>query len=129
MAVQPIRLPERFYAPRVDDRGMEVRDVVPWEGATAYVTDGDRVGIQFADGRVTWLGAFEDELATGEALPAPDSLHEDFEGVDLEALVTGVREYMELHPVLKSIWRDDLAKLDRLRTAESGGEPVDQRVG
>jgi hypothetical protein len=125
MAVHPVRLPDRFYVPRVDDRGVEVRDVVPWEGATAYVTDGDRVGIGFGDGRVTWLGAFEGALGPGEALPAPDSLQEDFEGVDLQALVTGVREYMELHPVLKSIWRDDLAKLDRLREAESAGEPPD----
>lgn len=116
-ATREIRLPDRFYLPRTDAAGREIHDVMPWEGALRYATDGKRVGIQFQDGRVMWLG---DAQSTTEAL-ADDgqaiaaSFAEDFEGVNLDALVGGLREYMERHPILKSVWEDDMAQLDSLR--------------
>ena len=54
--IRPIRLPEQFYEPRRTLGGGEVRDMMPYEGATAYVTDGFRYGIQYEDGSVDWLG-------------------------------------------------------------------------
>lgn len=54
--VHRIQLPDSFYEPRRTLGGGEVRDVLPYEGATAYVTDGDRYGIQYEDGAVDWLG-------------------------------------------------------------------------
>lgn len=114
MAARQIRLPDRFYLPRVDGNGREVRDVMPWDGAVSYATDGERVGIQYADGRVVWLGdaAAATDGADGEEHP---SFAEDFEGVNLDALVSGLRAYMDRHPILKSVWRDDIAELDSLR--------------
>ena len=56
MTARSIRLPDRFYLPRVDADGREVRDVMPWDGALSYATDGERLGIQYADGSVVWLG-------------------------------------------------------------------------
>ena len=54
--IHEIRLPDSCYAPRRTLGGGEVRDVVPYEGATAYVTDGRRYGVLYEDGRVDWLG-------------------------------------------------------------------------
>lgn len=114
MAARQIRLPDRFYLPRIDGDGREVRDVMPWEGAVCYATDGERVGIQYADGTVVWLGdaAAADDGADGAGSP---SFAEDFEGVNLDALVSGLRAYMDRHPILKSVWREDIAELDSLR--------------
>ena len=123
MAARQIRLPDRFYLPRIDGTGREVRDVMPWEGAVSYATDGERMGIQYADGRVVWLGdAAPEELGDGESPHA--SFAEDFEGVNLDALVSGLRAYMDRHPILKSVWREDLAELDSLR----GGPPPDAQA-
>lgn len=112
MSVRSIRLPDRFYLPRTDGTGREVRDVMPWEGAVSYATDGERLGIQFDDGRVMWLGNVS-AADTGD--PAVQSFADDFQGVNMDALVDGLRSYMDLHPVLKTVWRDDLATLDALR--------------
>jgi hypothetical protein len=112
MAARQIRLPDRFYLSRIDGDGREVHDVMPWDGAVSYATDGEHVGIQYADGRVVWLG---------DAAPADDggggigSFAEDFEGVNLDALVSGLRAYVDRHPVLKSVWAEDLQQLDSLR--------------
>lgn len=113
MAARQIRLPDRFYLSRTDGTGREVRDVMPWEGAVSYATDGERVGIQYADGRIVWLG---------DAPPAEDggpgdsgSFAEDFEGVNLDALVAGLHAYVDRHPILKSVWAEDLQQLDSLR--------------
>lgn len=113
MAARQIRLPDRFYLSRIDGTGREVHDVMPWEGAVSYATDGERVGIQYADGHVVWLG---------DAAPAGDgvsndigSFAEDFEGVNLDALVSGLRAYVDRHPVLKNVWAEDLQQLDSLR--------------
>jgi hypothetical protein len=113
MAARQIRLPDRFYLSRIDGDGREVHDVMPWDGAVSYATDGEHVGIQYADGRVVWLG---------DAAPADDgspsdlaSFAEDFEGVNLDALVSGLRAYVDRHPVLKNVWAEDLQQLDSLR--------------
>ena len=119
MTARTVRLPDRFYLPRTDAEGREVRDVMPWEGAVSYATDGERLGIQYADGRVEWLGT----AAPGSAAPvdaaAPAnpvaSFQDDFDGVNLDALVDGLRSYMDLHPVLKTVWREDIATLEDLR--------------
>ena len=110
-SARSIRLPDRFYLPRIDAQGQEVRDVMPWEGAVSYATDGRRVGIQYADGRVEWLGDIPS--ADGEEWP---SFAEDFEGVNLEALVAGLHAYVDRHPILRIVWREDLEVLDSLRT-------------
>lgn len=123
MAARQIRLPDRFYLPRLDGQGREVRDVMPWEGAVSYATDGERVGIQYADGRVVWLGEAS-AAADGEGDLEHPSFAEDFEGVNLDALVSGLRAYMDRHPILKSVWRDDIAELDSLR----GHAPGDQQA-
>lgn len=102
-----IRLPDRFYLPRLDDGGREIRDVMPWEGAVSYATDGERVGVQYADGSVTWLGEVPAEWG--------ESFAEDFADVDLNGLVEGLRAYVERHPVLQTVWADDLAQLEALR--------------
>lgn len=118
MASRAIRLPDRFYLPRTDPAGREVRDVMPWEGAVAYVTDGERVGILYDAERVVWLGEMSDGPALhGRAGDAPDEavdLADDFAGVNMDALVDGLREYMERHPILKPLWKDDLARLEGL---------------
>ena len=111
-----IRLPDRFYLPRTDEVGREVRDVMPWEGATSYATDGERLGVQYGDGRVAWLGRAPLAEPDPERGPPPaESLREDFEGVDVDAVVSGLRSYMDLHPILKTVWREDLEMLERLR--------------
>lgn len=116
---RPIRLPDRFYLPRTDNYGREVRDVMPWEGAVSYATDGERLGVQYGDGRVEWLGRATTIAEDGPARDsAPDpltALAADFEGVNLDALVEGIRSYMDLHPVLKTVWRDDVQRLETLR--------------
>ena len=122
MSVRPIRLPDRFYLPRPTPDGGEVRDVMPWEGAVSYATDGERLGIQFADGRVVWLGSAQsagsapvDEMDGEDPAAALKAFADDFAGVDMEALVEGLRSYIDLHPVLKTVWREDLQALDQLR--------------
>lgn len=106
--VRPIRLPERFYLPRLDADGREVHDAMPWDGAACYVTDGARVGVQYADGTVTWVGEMP---AAGEE----ESFADDFAGIDLNGLVEGLRAYVQRHPILQTVWADDLAQLDSLR--------------
>jgi len=116
MSVRAIRLPDRFYLPRTAADGREVRDIMPWEGAVSYATDGEQLGIQFDDGRVMWLGngpVAEPEDDRPE--PRMTVFATDFEGVNMDALVEGIRSYMDLHPVLKTVWADDLQTLDALR--------------
>ncbi|HEX6745984.1 MAG TPA: hypothetical protein VF092_01630 [Longimicrobium sp.] len=120
MTARAIRLPDRFYLPRTDADGREVRDVMPWEGAVSYATDGERLGIQYPDGNVVWLGTAPpgDGAAPGEANGSARedaSFEDDFAGVNLDALVDGLRSYMDLHPVLKTVWRKDIATLEDLR--------------
>lgn len=121
-AAREIRLPDRFYLPRPGPDGREVHDVMPWEGALNYATDGERVGIQFADGRVVWLGEAAGALSPEPAEQTP-SFAEDFADVNLDALVDGLRVYMDRHPILKSVWREDMERLDNLRRHVPGGAP------
>jgi hypothetical protein len=116
-AAREIRLPDRFYLPRPGPDGREVHDVMPWEGALGYATDGERVGIQFVDGRVVWLGDAprSAEARAGDAAAEAASFAEDFADVNLDALVDGLRVYMDRHPILKSVWREDMERLDSLR--------------
>lgn len=109
MTAREIRLPDRFYLPRIDAQGREVRDVMPWEGAVSYATDGARVGVQYPDGRVEWLG--DAPNLDGE----PISFEEDFDGVDVDALVSGLHAYVERHPILRTVWAEDLERLDSMR--------------
>ncbi|HST59454.1 MAG TPA: hypothetical protein VLK84_12205 [Longimicrobium sp.] len=110
MTAREIRLPDRFYLPRTDAHGVEVRDVMPWEGAVSYATDGTRVGVQYPDGTVVWLGD-----APESSGPESPSFVEDFEGVNLDALVAGLHAYVDRHPILRTVWREDLELLDSLR--------------
>lgn len=133
MTARTVRLPDRFYLPRTDAEGREVRDVMPWEGAVSYATDGERLGIQYADGRVEWLGRADrtgdgdddgdgddtnDGTGDGDGVTpeaAARTFADDFEGVDIDALVAGIRSYIDLHPVLRTVWRDDVESLEGLR--------------
>jgi hypothetical protein len=54
--IRTIRLSPAAYEPRETIGGGTVRDAMPFEGATDYVTDGDRYGVRFDDGHVDWLG-------------------------------------------------------------------------
>jgi hypothetical protein len=128
MNARAVRLPDRFYLPRTDAEGREVRDVMPWEGAVGYATDGERLGVQYPDGTVVWLGLAgpggsppDGDAANGAA---PDSFADDFDGVNLDALVEGLRSYIGLHPVLQIVWQDDVESLEALRhrTTGDGGD-------
>ena len=97
---------------------------MPWDGAVSYATDGERLGIQYADGRVEWLGRAEpvegghegdEDAPAGPTIDPLRTFAEDFEGVNLDALVEGMRSYMDLHPVLKTVWREDVQTLETLR--------------
>jgi hypothetical protein len=131
MTARSIRLPDRFYLPRIDAEGREVRDVMPWDGALSYATDGERLGIQYPDGSVVWLGrgpagapADDDGLADDEGAAdtaeAVRTFADDFEGVNLDALVDGIRSYIDLHPILKTVWRADVETLEALRHRAQG---------
>lgn len=91
--------------------------MVPWEGATEYVTDGERYGLQMADGSIRWL---EESRA--------ERFADDFAGVDIEALVGGLQEYCRRYRVLQTLWKEDIDLLEQLRSeppdggaAEAGG--------
>ena len=120
MNARAVRLPDRFYLPRTDAEGREVRDLMPWEGAVGYATDGERLGVQYPDGTVVWLGLAgpggspPDGDADG-AGAAPDTFADDFDGVNLDALLDGIRSYIDLHPVLKTVWQGDVESLEALR--------------
>ena len=130
MTARNIRLPDRFYLPRIDAEGREVRDVMPWDGALSYATDGERLGIQYADGSVVWLGrgdaasadgdGLDDDASSADPVEAVRRFADDFEGVNLDALVDGIRSYIDLHPVLKTVWRDDVETLEALRHRAQG---------
>ena len=132
MTARSIRLPDRFYLPRTDAEGQEVRDVMPWDGALSYATDGERLGILYPDGSVVWLGRGAPQPDDGgdpgdddgrSARDAVRTFADDFEGVNLDALVDGIRSYMDLHPVLKTVWRDDVETLEALRhRAQADGD-------
>jgi hypothetical protein len=107
---RPVRLPDRFYLPRRTYSGQEIFDVLPWEGAVEYVTDGERYGILMGDGMVRWL---EDSRV--------DQFAEDFAGVDLHALVDGLHEYCRRYRVLQNLWREDLDALQQLQARDTGG--------
>lgn len=74
--VRPIRLPDSFYLPRRTIGGGEVRDVMPYVDAVAYVTDGFRYGVHYEDGTIDWLG--DDPVsAFGEGAEVEDSTETD----------------------------------------------------
>ena len=107
--IRPVRLPDRFYLPRRSYSGYEIFDVVPWEGAIEYVTDGQRYGVRMGNGDIRWL---EESRA--------EQFAQDFAGVDLEALVDGLQEYCRRYQILRNIWKEDIDALEELRTAKTG---------
>lgn len=107
--VRRVRLPDKFYLPRRSYSGQEIFDVVPWEGAVDYVTDGERYGVLMDDGEIRWL---EESRA--------EQFAEDFAGVDLEHLVEGLQEYVRRYRVLQKLWKEDLDTLEQLRSGPPG---------
>lgn len=103
--IRRVRLPDRFYLPRRTYSGQEIFDVVPWDGAVDYVTDGERYGVLLGSGDVRWLEESRME-----------QFAEDFEGVDLEALVDGLQEYCRRYRLLQTLWKEDLEALEQLRS-------------
>jgi hypothetical protein len=59
--LEELRLSPDAYLPRRTLGGGEVRDLMPWEGALRYVTDGIRYGVEYAGGLVDWLGPIPEE--------------------------------------------------------------------
>lgn len=104
--VRAIRLPDRFYLARTDDDGATTRDLMPWPDAVEYVTDGTAIGMRMVDGQVLWMTTSQEER-----LPA---FREEFDGVDVESVLEGLRSYARLHPRLKYLWQEDLAALEDL---------------
>jgi hypothetical protein len=111
--VRPVRLPDRFYLPRRSYSGQEIFDVIPWDGATDYVTDGQRYGVLMADGAVRWF-----EESRSEQFAA------DFAGIDLEALIEGLQEYCRRYRILQTLWQEDLATLEQLRKGGQDDRPL-----
>jgi hypothetical protein len=109
--IRPVRLPDRFYLPRRSYSGQEIFDVVPWDGASEYVTDGERYGLLMTDGTVRWLEESRSE-----------QFADDFAGVDLDALVDGLQEYCRRYRVLQTLWKEDLDLLEQLKSARESGE-------
>ncbi len=109
--IRPVRLPDRFYLSRRSYSGQEILDVLPWDGAREYVTDGQRYGIQMNDGSIRWFE--ESRIERFEA---------DFAGVDLQALIDGLNEYCSRYRVLKDVWKEDLDALEQLRARDHRGE-------
>jgi hypothetical protein len=60
MTVRRIKLSPENYEARQTVGGGEVQDVLPWEGAVSYVTDGEQYGVEYGDGAIDWLGAIAD---------------------------------------------------------------------
>jgi hypothetical protein len=106
--IRTIRLADRFYLPRRTWSGAEVHDVMPWEGASEYVTDGSRYGVRFPD-RIWWFSDWRLE-----------QFADDFQGVDLDTLVDGLKAYTAEHAVLQRLWSDDLKALEELRSRDQG---------
>ena len=107
--IRVVRLPDRFYLSRRSYSGQEIFDVVPWEDASDYVTDGTRYGVLMGNGTVRWL----EESRT-------EQFAEDFAGVDLKVLVEGLQEYVQRYQILRSIWQEDLEALEQLRIENKG---------
>ena len=105
--VRRVRLPDRFYLPRRLRNGLKVRDVMPWRDAVEYVSDGSSMGMRMHDGEIVWITERQEML-----LPA---FREEFEGVDLDDVVEGLRRYIRQRPRLKYLWQQDLAALEDLR--------------
>lgn len=53
--IYEVALAPEYYEARKTAGGGTVRDVVPYEGATAYVSDGASWGIRYDDDAVEWL--------------------------------------------------------------------------
>lgn len=108
--IRPVRLPDRFYLSRRSYSGQEIFDVLPWDGAKEYVSDGQRYGIRMNDGSVRWLEESRIER-----------FEEDFAGVDLQALINGLNEYCSRYRVLRDVWKEDLDALEELRSRDAHG--------
>ncbi len=90
--------------------GGEVVDIIPWQGAEDYVTDGARFGIMFADDSVEWIA---------DIPPREGREREAFRGVGLRVLARGVLEYAERHGVPETGWHARLTELEaELRDAQ-----------
>lgn len=77
--------------------------MVPWDGATDYVTDGTRYGVLMQGGTIRWL----EESRT-------EQFAEDFAGVDLNDLIEGLQEYVRRYRILRGVWQEDLEALEQL---------------
>lgn len=116
--IQRVRLPERFYLPRQTYSGLIVHDQVPWDGAVSYVTDGMRYGLEMQDGSISWL---EDDPV--------ERFAEDFAGIDLDDVLSGIRKYVAYRQELRGTWARlddwdrDLAALEQLQARKNGSEP------
>lgn len=102
--VRPVHLPPAFYLPRSTREGEEIRDVLPWQGATEYVSDGTRYGVRYEEGRVQWFEHAWTRLA--------ETLHDDFDGVDLAGVVLGLKEYAVRQETLSADLAHDIATLE-----------------
>lgn len=102
--VRPVRLPAAFYLPRLDESGREVRDKLPWSDAEDYVSDGIRYGMRLRNGSIRWFEEAPRQLM--------DRLREDFEDVDLQGIVEGLKEYIARRDPLPLDLAEEVAALE-----------------
>lgn len=102
--VRPVRLPDAFYLPRLDESGREVRDKLPWSDAEDYVSDGIRYGLRLRNGSIRWFEEAPRQLM--------DRLREDFEDVDLQGIVAGLKEYIARRDPLPLDLAEEVAALE-----------------
>ncbi len=58
--LKTLHAPDDWYEWRASEGGGEVRDVVPYEGAVRYVTDGKQWGVEYDDGTIDMLGPIDE---------------------------------------------------------------------
>ena len=116
--IRPVRLPAAFYLPRWHPAGHEVRDTLPWADAEEYVSDGIRYGMRLSTGDIRWFEEQPRHLM--------DLLEADFEDVDLDGIIAGLKEYIARRDPLPLDLAQEVAALEAIliERRRSAAEPA-----
>lgn len=116
--IRPVRLPDAFYLPRWHPAGHEVRDTLPWADAVEYVSDGIRYGMRLREGDIRWFEEQPRQLM--------DLLGEDFRDVDLDGIISGLKEYIAQRDPLPLDLAQEVAALEAvlIERRRSAAEPA-----
>lgn len=116
--IRPVRLPAAFYLPRWHPAGHEVRDTLPWADAEEYVSDGIRYGMRLRDGEIRWFEEQPRHLM--------DLLEADFEDLDLDGIISGLKEYISRRDPLPLDLAQEVAALEAIliERRRSAAEPA-----